>query len=109
MSYYLEQPGSVVAVDGAFDDQGFWCIHGRLWCRTMFSAEARKRAGAEMELELLRGIAREARRGRSLGARSFRLFVEDEADLVGSFEILSADEAHLRGPLPPRSARLTGN
>jgi hypothetical protein len=99
----------MVAVDGAFDDQGFWCIHGRLRCRAAFSAEARKRAGAEMEIELLRGIAREARRGRTLGARSFRLFVEDEADLVGSFEILSADETHLRGPLAPRFARLTGN
>ncbi len=95
MSYFAEQPEFIVAVDGAFDGQRFWCVHGKLWARENLSVEARRRLSSEIKLEFLRGIARETRRGRSLGATSFRLRIEDGAGIVGNLEILGASFAEL--------------
>ncbi len=95
MPYSVEQPEFRVAVDGAFDDQGFWCIYGRVSCFHSLTSEARSRLAAEVKLELLRGISREARRGRSCGAERFRLLIQDDGDLVGSVEIPSTSGAPL--------------
>ena len=64
-----EQPGFTVMVEGAFDEDGVWEIDTAVRYRAGLTPERRAALLGHVRVELLRGIAREGARGKTLGAR----------------------------------------
>jgi hypothetical protein len=60
-------------VDGAFDDQGAWRIEAAVVLRTPTDPARRDALADEARRAVLRGVAEETRRGRSLGAHTIRI------------------------------------
>lgn len=91
MGYRFEQPDFCVSVDGQFVAPRLWLIHAAIGYRKDLGSETRRQLGPEVDLELLRGVAREARRAWGLGAQRVRLFVDGDGDdeLDQFFEVLN--------------------
>jgi hypothetical protein len=70
------QPDFTVAVEGAFDEAGVWIIDTKVTFRDDLTFEQRDALVGQGRLALLVGIAREAARGRSLGADRVRVHLD---------------------------------
>jgi hypothetical protein len=69
-------PDFTVVVDGGFDERGTWVILVKLTLREGLSREAAARLRPVWASIARQGVALERSRGSDLGARSFRLRME---------------------------------
>ena len=109
MGYRYEQTDYCVSVDGAFVTPRLWLIHAAIGFRKDLGIAARERLGPEVDLEMTRAIAREARFAWSLGAEEVRLVVDGHDDLDRFFEVLPENPAAGRAlrPAPSRVASVS--
>jgi hypothetical protein len=90
MAYRRNHPDFSVIVDGAFDEDGVWCIDAALQLRDGISEREKTALVGEARLELILGIAQAARHGRSLGSTSVRLQLDGDPEIVGHHDVVQA-------------------